>query len=77
MENIGSLAVVTKTCFPNRWLAMDFLVCSLLRERVFGEPLASNGFPLWLHYSSFQASCHNIMQYESISMACSMNLFRQ
>jgi hypothetical protein len=39
---------------------MDFRVCSLLRERVFGEPLASCGLPLWLHYSGFQASCHNI-----------------
>jgi hypothetical protein len=35
-------------------------LCSLLRERTFGKPLASNGLPLWLHYSGFQASCHNI-----------------
>jgi hypothetical protein len=27
---------------------------------VFGEPLASNGLPLWIRYSGFQASCHNI-----------------
>jgi hypothetical protein len=33
---------------PNRCLAMVLLrVCSLLRERVFGEPLASNGLPLF------------------------------
>jgi hypothetical protein len=38
---------------------MDFSFCSFLRERVFGEPLASNGLPLWLYYSGFQASCHN------------------
>jgi hypothetical protein len=25
------------------------------RERVFGEPLASNKLLLWLHYSGFQA----------------------
>lgn len=37
-----------------------FRVGSLLRERVFGELLARNSFPLWLHYSGFQASCHNI-----------------
>jgi hypothetical protein len=37
-----------------------FPLCSLLRERVLGEPLANNGLPFWLHYSGFQASCHNI-----------------
>jgi hypothetical protein len=36
-----------------------FYVDSLQREYVFGEPLASNKLPLWLHYSSFQTSCHN------------------
>jgi hypothetical protein len=40
---------------------MDFRLCSLLPERAFGVPLASNGHPLWLHYSGFQASCHNIV----------------
>jgi hypothetical protein len=25
-----------------------------------GTCLASNGLPSWLHYSGFQASCHNI-----------------
>jgi hypothetical protein len=51
LENVCCLAVVTEMCLPNRCLSMDFRVCSLLRERVFGEPLASNGLPLWLHYS--------------------------
>jgi hypothetical protein len=37
-----------------------FHVCSLLRERMFGKPLASNGLPLWLHYSGCQALRHNI-----------------
>jgi hypothetical protein len=32
---------------------------SLLLARVLGEPLASNWLPLWIHYSGFQASCHN------------------
>jgi hypothetical protein len=32
-----------------------FRVYSLQQERVFGEPLTSNGLPLWLHYSGFQA----------------------
>jgi hypothetical protein len=36
-----------------------FRVYSLQQERVFGEPLASNRLPLWLHYCGFQASCHN------------------
>jgi hypothetical protein len=44
---------------PSRWLAMDLRICSLLRERVFGESLVRNGLPLCLHYSGFQASCHN------------------
>jgi hypothetical protein len=47
------MSVVTETCLPNRWLAMDSCVYSLLRRRVFGEPLASNWLPLWLHYSGF------------------------
>jgi hypothetical protein len=32
-----------------------FGVCSLLRKRVFGEPLANNGLPLWLHYCGHRA----------------------
>jgi hypothetical protein len=59
VENVCCLSVVTETCFLNRWLAMNTRIYSLLQERVFGEPLASNGPPLWLHYSGFQASCHN------------------
>jgi hypothetical protein len=43
-------------CLASRWLAMA------LRERVFSEPLASNGLPLWLHYSGFQAPCHTILR---------------
>jgi hypothetical protein len=39
--------------FPSNKL---FRVYWLQLERVFGEPLASNIFPLWLHYSSFQAA---------------------
>jgi hypothetical protein len=29
-------------------------------ERVFGEPLVSNGLSLWLRCSGFQASCHSV-----------------
>jgi hypothetical protein len=36
-----------------------FCVYSLQRARVFGEPLASSGLPLWLNYSGFRASFHN------------------
>jgi hypothetical protein len=28
---------------------------------MFGEPLASNELLLWLHYSSFQKACQNIL----------------
>jgi hypothetical protein len=59
MENVCCLSVDTETCLPKRCLSPDFRVCSLLRESVFGEPLASNGLPLWLHYSGFQTSCHS------------------
>jgi hypothetical protein len=30
-----------------------FRVYSMQQERVFGEPLASNGLPFWLQYSGF------------------------
>jgi hypothetical protein len=62
VENVCCLAVVTGTCLANHCLSMDFRVCSLLRERVFGEQLASNRLPPWLHYSGFQASCYNNME---------------
>jgi hypothetical protein len=65
MENVCCLYVVAEKFLPNRCLSMDFGVCSLLRERVFGEPLASNGLPLWLHYSGFQASCHRTLSFSS------------
>jgi hypothetical protein len=57
------LTVAAGTYLPNRWPAIDFRVYSLQRESVFDQPLASNGLPLWLHYSGFQASCHNIMEF--------------
>jgi hypothetical protein len=44
-------------------LTMDFRICLLLQERVFGKPLASNGLLLWLQYSIFQVPCHNINEY--------------
>jgi hypothetical protein len=59
METIFCLAVVTETCLSNRCLSVEFRICLLLREFEFGEPLASNALPLWLHYFGFQASCHN------------------
>jgi hypothetical protein len=39
-----------------------FRVYSLQRELLLVELLASNRLPLWLHYSDFQASCHNIIK---------------
>jgi hypothetical protein len=61
MENVCCLAVVTETWLTKRCLSMDFRVYLLLLERMFDEPLDGNWFPLWVHYSSFQASCHNII----------------
>jgi hypothetical protein len=49
-----------KHVLASRCLSMDFRFCSLMRELVFGKQLASNGLPFWLHYSGFQASCHNM-----------------
>jgi hypothetical protein len=45
MENICCLAWLGLTCHGN----------------VLTEPLPNNGLPLWLHYSGFQASCHNTL----------------
>jgi hypothetical protein len=56
MENVCCHGNVLTEPLPRKVLLH---VCSLLRERVFGEPLASNGLPLWIQYSGFQASCHN------------------
>jgi hypothetical protein len=51
------LLIAAGNMLPKRCLAIVlFRLCSLLLERVFGEPLASNGLPLCR-----QASCHNIM----------------
>jgi hypothetical protein len=61
MENVCCPAVVTETCLLKRCLRIDSRICSLLLERVFSEPLASNELPLWLHYSGFQASCQSIV----------------
>jgi hypothetical protein len=49
--------------------SQQFLYCWLriqCRRNLFAEPLPSNGRLLMLHYSSLQASCHNIfnMQWE-------------
>jgi hypothetical protein len=62
IENVCCLPVVAEKYLPNRCLSMDFRVCLLLRKRMFGERLSSNGLPLWFHYSCFQASCHNIIK---------------
>jgi hypothetical protein len=40
---------------------MDYLRLFVAAERVFGEPLASNGLPLWLQYYGFQASFYSIL----------------
>jgi hypothetical protein len=39
---------------------MDGRVYSLLLERALDKSWASNGLPLWLHYSGYQTSCHSM-----------------
>jgi hypothetical protein len=41
-------------CLPNRYPATDYSVSIRYSKNVFGEPLASNGLPVWLHNSGFQ-----------------------
>jgi hypothetical protein len=60
MGNVCCLFDIMEASFANRWLAVDSRISSLLWERVFREPTAGNGLPCGLHYSGFQASCHNI-----------------
>jgi hypothetical protein len=51
-----------KTPFPS--LSQQYLDCCLLihfHGNIFTESLSSNEHILWLRYSSFQASCHSII----------------
>jgi hypothetical protein len=45
-----------------------FLLPGCCHGNVLREPLASNGLPLRLYYSGFQASCHNILYIPSSPM---------
>jgi hypothetical protein len=54
------LSTVMETCLLNHWLAMDLFVGICCSGNITTESLLSNGRPLWLNYSGFQASCHNI-----------------
>jgi hypothetical protein len=43
-------------------LTVPLLFCHFTAaETCVSEPMDSNGLPLWLHYSGFQASCHSII----------------
>jgi hypothetical protein len=65
METVGYMSVSVETFIESSltWNLLTeplpsnglFRVYLLQRKRAFGEPLASNGLPLWLHYSDFQA----------------------
>jgi hypothetical protein len=46
----------------------DCCLCIHYHRNVFTEPLPSNECLLWLHYSSFQASCHSILGNEIQNM---------
>jgi hypothetical protein len=68
MEIVGRLSVSVETIVETS-LTRNVLTEALarnglfrvysLQDRVFGEPMASKGLQLWLHYSGFQASCYN------------------
>jgi hypothetical protein len=50
-------------------VAQQYLDCCLricCRWNMFTEPLLSDESLLWLHYSGFQASCHNILDYVTL-----------
>jgi hypothetical protein len=84
MEIVGCLSVSVETFVESsftRYVSNGlFCVYSLQRERALGEHLASNGFPLWLRYSDFQAVLteplsgnghirHNILSFSSYHKA--------
>jgi hypothetical protein len=52
------LTFAAGTFSPDRCPAVNYSLSFHCSGNMLGEPLASNGLPLWLHYSDFQASCH-------------------
>jgi hypothetical protein len=50
------VSVVVENAFVNATVTQATVMGTCLTK-----PLASNGRSLWLHYSGFQASCHNMM----------------
>jgi hypothetical protein len=56
-----------RTEYKSPCLTVPLLFCFIrCLGNVFAGPLPSNRFPLWLHYSGFQASCHIIAFYLQI-----------
>jgi hypothetical protein len=60
-----SLSIVGKTCLQRRCIATEvtqLLLAYSLPRQVFSESLPRNEHLFWLHYSGFQASCHNTVK---------------
>jgi hypothetical protein len=53
-------ALVIEVRLPRRWIEKVVLLLRF-RGNLFTESLPSNGRLLWLYYSGFRASCHNII----------------
>jgi hypothetical protein len=65
MQNACCLDVVTGTRLVLNWSLRIYLrsnVSIRCSRNVLTNSLPTNGRSLWLHYSSFQASCHNIFR---------------
>jgi hypothetical protein len=57
-------SIVTEVRLPRRCTKQQFFYCWVpvhFHRNLFTEPLPSNERLLWLRYSGFQASCHNIL----------------
>jgi hypothetical protein len=59
------------------WQSLYCCVHIRCRGNVFTEPLLSSRCLLWLHYSGFQALCHNILNlgvFQTFCKTCSVNI---
>jgi hypothetical protein len=62
--------------FSKLLLGNDFLSLFVVAGNASSKPLLSNGRPLWLHYSSFQASCHNTKDIDKLKKEIESDVFQ-